>query len=107
MGQVDISHDRAADEDVLDRALVVASLVPSIYLRKSFSRKEKSNQTRETTATYQVRVLELLEDLDIIKLDVEVLVDALQGPPDLDVILELDGDLVVDEGLEKTEGRGA
>ncbi|KAK6841858.1 DNA repair protein pso2 [Apiospora arundinis] len=49
-----------------------------------------------------VRVLELLEDLDIIELDVEVLVNALQGSPDLNVILELDGYLVVDEGFEKT-----
>ena len=48
-----------------------------------------------------MRVFELLENLDIVELDVEVLVDALQGPPDLNVIFELDGDLVVDESLEE------
>jgi hypothetical protein len=48
-----------------------------------------------------VRVLELLEDLDVVELDVEVLVDALEDAADLDVVLELDGDLVVDEGFEE------
>lgn len=50
---------------------------------------------------YHVGVLELLDYRDIIKLDVEILVDALEGAPQLDVVLELDGDLVVDEGLEE------
>ena len=48
-----------------------------------------------------MRVLELLEDLDVVELDVEVLVDALEDAADLDVVLELDGDLVVDEGFEE------
>lgn len=48
-----------------------------------------------------MRVLELLDDLDVVELDVEVLVDALEDAADLDVVLELDRDLVVDEGLEE------
>jgi len=46
-------------------------------------------------------VLYLLDDADVLELDVEVLVDALEGAADLDVVLELDGDLMVDEGLEE------
>lgn len=48
-----------------------------------------------------MRILELLEHLDVVELDVEVLVDALEDAADLDVVLELDRDLVVDEGLEE------
>lgn len=51
--------------------------------------------------TYQVRVLDIIEDPDIVELDVEILVDALEGAANLDIILELDGHLVVDEGLEE------
>ena len=47
-------------------------------------------------------ILDLLDDLDVLELDVEVLVDALKGAADLDVVLELDCDLVVDQGLEET-----
>jgi hypothetical protein len=48
-----------------------------------------------------MRVLELLDDLDVVQLDVEVLVHALERAPDLDVVLELYRHLVVDERLEK------
>jgi hypothetical protein len=48
-----------------------------------------------------VRILHLLEHLDVVELDVEVLVDALEDAADLDVVLELDRDLVVDERLEE------
>ena len=51
-----------------------------------------------------MRVLQLLDDGDVIELDVEVLVDALEGAAKLDVVLELDGDLVVDERLEEAGG---
>ena len=47
-------------------------------------------------------VLDLLDDLDVLQLDVEVLVHALERAADLDVVLELDRDLVVDQGLEET-----
>ena len=42
---------------------------------------------------YHVRVLEVVQNGDIVELDVEVLVDALQGSADRDVILELHRDL--------------
>ena len=48
-----------------------------------------------------MRVLDLLEHLDVVELDVEVLVDALEDAADLDVVFELDGDLVVDQGFEE------
>jgi hypothetical protein len=51
--------------------------------------------------TYHVRVLELVDDGDVLELDVEELVHALEGSADGDVVLELDGDLVVDEGFEE------
>lgn len=47
-------------------------------------------------------ILEVVEDSDVVELDVEVLIDALEDTADLDVVLELDGHLVVDEGLEET-----
>ncbi|TQV99796.1 hypothetical protein IF1G_02011 [Cordyceps javanica] len=55
--------------------------------------------------TYQVRVLELLNDRDVVKLDVEVLVHALQRTPELDIVLELYSDLLVDERLEEAVAR--
>jgi hypothetical protein len=48
-----------------------------------------------------VGVLELLDNLDVVELDVEILVHALEDALELDVVLELDRDLVVDEGLEE------
>lgn len=48
-----------------------------------------------------MRVLDLLQYLDVVELDVEVLVDALEDAADLDVVLKLDGHLMVDEGLEE------
>lgn len=53
-----------------------------------------------------MRVLDLFDHGNVIELDVQVLVDALEGAADLDVVLELDGDLMVDEGLEETGGGG-
>lgn len=49
-----------------------------------------------------MRVLDLLHDLDVIKLDVEVLVHAFENTPELNVILELDSHLLVDQGFEET-----
>lgn len=46
-------------------------------------------------------VLELIDNLDVVELDVEVLVDALEDALELNVVLEFDRDLVVDEGLEE------
>jgi hypothetical protein len=39
--------------------------------------------------------------LNVIKLDVQVLVHAFQNALELDIIFELHGDLMVDEGLEE------
>lgn len=55
----------------------------------------------EAKVTDHVGVLELLEHLDVVELDVEVLVDALEDAADLDVVLELDRDLVVNERLKE------
>lgn len=49
-----------------------------------------------------MRILELLHHLNVIELDVEVLVHALQNALELDVVFELHGDLMVDERLEET-----
>lgn len=46
-------------------------------------------------------VLEFLHDLDIVELDVKVLVNTLKDTTELDIVLELDRDLMVDEGLKK------
>jgi len=54
--------------------------------------------------TNQVRILELLDNGNVIELDVEVLVHALQDSADLDVVLKLYRDLVVDEGFEEAGG---
>jgi hypothetical protein len=48
-----------------------------------------------------VRIVDQIQNLDIIQLDVQILVDALQGPTDTDVVLQLDGDGMVRERLEK------
>ena len=52
-----------------------------------------------------MRVLELVDDADVVQLDVEVLVDALERAADADIVLELDRHLMVDERLEKAVGR--
>lgn len=51
----------------------------------------------------QVRVLEVVLHRDLLELDVQVLVDGLEGAGDFDVIFELDRDLLVDEGFEEAE----
>lgn len=49
----------------------------------------------------EVGVSQLLVDRDVVELDVEVLVDGFERARHLDVVLELDGDGLVDEGLEE------
>lgn len=53
----------------------------------------------------QVGVFDFLVDTDVVQLDVEVLVDALEGPRDFDVVFQLDSDLLVDEGFEEASSR--
>ena len=50
-------------------------------------------------------ILQLLHHRDVIELDIEVLVDRFQGPTYLDVVLELDGDFMVDQRLEEAARR--
>lgn len=49
-----------------------------------------------------MRPPDLIHRLSVIQLDIQILIDALQRPTDLDFILELHGDFVLDEGLEET-----
>ena len=51
--------------------------------------------------SYEMRILELLHNADIVQFDVQVLVYTLQSAADLNVVLELHGDFMVDEGLEE------
>lgn len=51
----------------------------------------------------QVRILDVLNDGYVVKLEVQVLINALEGAADLDAVLELNGDLDVDQRLEETE----
>ena len=53
-----------------------------------------------------MRILQLLQHLDIIQLDVQELVDGFEGAFNGDVVFEFDGDLVVDKGFEETVGVG-
>jgi len=48
-----------------------------------------------------VWVFQLLYHRYVIELDIEILIDRFQSSADLDIVLELDGDFVVDQGLEK------
>lgn len=48
-------------------------------------------------------VLELVENGDVVQFDVQVLIHALQCAADGNIVFELDGDFVVDEGFEEAE----
>ena len=48
-----------------------------------------------------MRILQLLHDLNIIELDIKELIDGFKDAFNGDVIFELDGDFVVDEGFEE------
>ena len=55
--------------------------------------------------TGEMRVLVEVKHFNIIQLDVEILVDALQGTADSDVVLEFDDNGVVGEGFKETGDR--
>lgn len=61
----------------------------------------KGADEKKQTATHQMRILQFFDDLDVVELDVEVLVDGLEGAADGNVVLQLYSDLMVDERLEK------
>lgn len=48
-----------------------------------------------------MRVLVEVEHVDVVELDVQVLVDGLEGAADADVVFELDGYGLVGEGFEE------
>jgi hypothetical protein len=48
-----------------------------------------------------MRVLELFHDGNIVELDVEILVDAFESSANLNIVLQLDGDLMINERLEE------
>jgi hypothetical protein len=48
-----------------------------------------------------VRVFNKVQHFDIVELDVQILVDRLQDPTNADVVLELNGDSLVCQGLEE------
>jgi hypothetical protein len=52
-------------------------------------------------ATYEVRVVEFVQDLDVLKLDVEELINGFEGSFNCDVVLEFDGDFMVHKSLEE------
>jgi hypothetical protein len=52
-----------------------------------------------------VRVLGQLQHFDVVELDVQVLVDGLQNATNADVILELNGDRLVGQGLKEAVTR--
>lgn len=72
-------------------------------VKKALFRKREVGREggREGNCTHQVRILELVDDLDVVELDVEILVHALERAAQLDVVLELHRDLVVNQRLEK------
>ena len=51
-----------------------------------------------------MRIFDLIHHFNIIELDVQELIDGFEGAADGDVILELDRDLMVDEGFEEAIG---
>lgn len=51
-------------------------------------------------------VFQLIHHGDVVQFDVEVLVDALEGAANGDVILELNSDFVVDQRLEEAAMAG-
>ena len=50
---------------------------------------------------YQMRILDLLEHLNLVELDVEELIDGLEGAANGDIILQFDGDFMVYQRLEE------
>ena len=63
---------------------------------------EQGKKGIKARVAHKMRVLDLLNDLDVVELDVKILVDAFQRPANLNVVLKLHRHLMVDEGLEKT-----
>lgn len=82
-----VADHAASYENVLDGGL--SNLQP----------KKRSEKTEEEE--YQMRVFQFFEHRDVVQLDVEELVNRFQRAGDGDVVFELDGDRMVDEGFKK------
>lgn len=54
-------------------------------------------------ATYKMRVLELFNDLYVVKLDVQELINRFQSAPNGNVVLKFYGDFMVHKCFEKTD----
>ena len=48
-----------------------------------------------------MRIQRLVYNRDVVELDIQILIHALQRAPTLDIVLELDRDLLVDQRFEK------
>lgn len=60
------------------------------------------NYTRnEENITYQMRIPHLLQHANIIKLDIQELIDGFQPPLQREIVLQLYDHGLVDEGLEE------
>ena len=61
------------------------------------------NHTRSgyKNVTDEVRVVEFVQNLDVLKLDVEKLIHGFEGSFNCDVVLEFDGNFVVHKSLEE------
>lgn len=126
-GQVDVPDYASTDKDILDGALFVerfqcqflfyVCFVFCFFLLLLFfwqflsfpcpcqdvkGRKGRDQNKIKRGDAHQVRILDVLNDGYVVKLEVQVLINALEGAADLDAVLELNGDLDVDQRLEET-----
>lgn len=61
-----------------------------------------TERVQDLARTYQMRPPQLVYGLCVIQFDIQVLIHALQRAAYAHLVLELDGDFVVDEGFEET-----
>lgn len=59
------------------------------------------SQSRGMGTPHHVRVFRLVNNFDVIELNIQELVDRYQNSSDSEIVLELDGHLLVNEGLEE------
>jgi hypothetical protein len=86
---------RTADKHVFCRALQYIAI-------SQISLKSNHSPLAALRVTYQMRPSHLIHGLCVIELNVQVLVDGLEGAADLDFVFEFDGDFLLDERFEET-----
>lgn len=94
--QMHISYNTASDEDVFDRALRFACVSASspnssvcVRGKVTLARGTSASAFSEPRCLYvtdQMRIFQFVDNGDVVKLDIQVLIHALQGPSDGDVI---------------------